>query len=346
MRRRTAILGFLALVFLAAIYSVYWWIVAARFPALVDDWAAERRAAGWRVDYRIGRVEGFPLTLRSEISGASLAGPGIPAPWTWQGAPITVRARPWHIATVAFEFAGRHRGVVTTKEAPLEIDATVAAARGSAEFGAGPWPKVELEMGGVAVTTSAQPTPTRVATLRASLAPQPAPNRPQGEDATSPRLAVSALDADLPDQPSPIFGTRVERFDLDAVFVGRLPRGPLGPALTAWRDDGGTIEVQRLRLKWGPLDAEGSGTIALDAERRPLAASNVRVQGYGRAIDELARTGAVRGRDAVAARLMLGLLGRTGRTGRDEVTVSLTVQDGWLSAGPARLLRVPPLPLE
>jgi hypothetical protein len=277
----------------------------------------------------------------------ALAGPGSPPPWTWQAPAIAVHARPWSVTAIAFEFAGRHHGILAPAEAPLEIDADTQAARGTMEFGTGPWPKIDLQLGGVSVTTSAQPLPTKVGTLQASLVPHAPPNRPSSENpAVSPRLVVSALDIVLPDQTHPVFGPQVERFDLDAVFAGRLPRGPLGRALTVWRDDGGTIEVQRLRIKWGPLDAEGSGTLALDSERRPLAASNVRLQGYGQALDELTRAGAVRGRDAIAARLMLGLLGRAGRTGRDEVTVSLTVQDGWLSVGPARLLRVPPLPLE
>jgi hypothetical protein len=347
MRRRAVAVGLIALVVLLAIYSAYWWIVAERFPSIVADWAAERRKSGWQVDYRIDRVEGFPFSLRSEIRTTMLAGPGSPPRWTWQGPTIAVHTRPWRLGEVEFEFPGRHRLTLPVDGTPLEFEATADSARGSMVFGGGSWPRVKVEFGGVGVVSSAQPGPTTVKSIVVSLSPNPAPNRPAGEAQTeSPRLAITALGAVLPEAPRPIFGREIERFDLDATWVGRLPSGPLSQALAAWRDGGGTIEVAKLRLKWGKLDIDGAGTFALDSEQRPLAASNVRLQGYGQALDDLAKAGVVRGRDAIAARLMMGLLARSGRTGKDEVTVSITVQDGWFNVGPARLFRVPPIAVD
>jgi hypothetical protein len=204
-----------------------------------------------------------------------------------------------------------------------------------------------LEFGAITMTSTVQPEPTTIRSLVARLSPQVAPNRPLTDRPfEAPRLAVTVLDIMLPETPRPVLGRAVERVELDATWVGRLPPGPLKQALAAWRDGGGTVEVARFGLKWGKLEIEGSGTFALDPEFRPLASSNVRLQGYGQAIDDLAKAGVVRGRDAIAARLMLGLMARSGRTGRDEVAVPVIVQDGWFAVGPARLLRVPPLELD
>lgn len=344
MRCRVVVAGLVGLIALSAVYSAYWWVVAARFPSLVGDWAAERRKSGWQVEYRIERVEGFPFSLRTEIRNALLAGPGSPARWVWQAPDIDVHTRPWRLGEVAFEFPGRHRFTLPLGETPQQIDATAKAARGSMEFGGRPWPRFSVEFRDASVTSSAQPGTTTVKSILASLSPLPASNHPPADrQAESPHLTIAAIDAVLPEAPRPILGREIERLDLDATWVGRLPSGPLNQALAAWRDSGGTIEVARLRLKWGKLEIDGSGTLALDSEARPLAASTVRLHGYDQALDDLAQAGVVRGRDAIAARLMMGLLARSGRTGRDEVTVSVTAQDGWFSIGPARLLRVPPI---
>lgn len=347
MPRRWVALGLAGLAVALAVYSAFWWIVAGRFPAVVDAWAAERRATGWLVDYRIGPVHGFPFSLRSEIGGARLAGPGSPAAWTWRAPMILVRARPWRLTHFGFESPGRHDVTMVANGAEWRIEAVAAAAGGAIVFGTAPWPEVDLAVADLTLTSTARPRPTTVRSIAARLAPNAAPNRPPADpQAASPRLVATVLDVLLPEEPPPVLGRAVERIDLDATWVGRLPPGPLGPALVVWRDGGGTIEVARLGLKWGKLEIEGAGTFALDSELRPIASSNVRLNGYGQALDDLARAGVVRGRDAIAARLMLGLMARSGRTGRDEVAVPITVQDGWFAVGPARLLRVPPLNVE
>jgi hypothetical protein len=342
MRWRAVVTG---IAILAAIYSAFWWFAAGRFAVVVDDWAAERRRAGWQVDYALGEVRGFPLALEGRIDAPRLAGPGSPPAWTWQPPPIEAATRPWRLREIAFASPGRHRIVVASGGAQHHIDLAAAAARGRMRWSGGAWPEVSLDLAEVIATAPLLRAPVAIKSIAAQLSPGPAPNRP-GAPAEAPRLAFTAAEITLPDSPRPVLGRLVERLEIDATFVGRLRSGSANEALAAWRDGGGTVELARLRLRWGPLDVEGSGTLALDEAMRPLASGNIRIQGYGETIEDLAKAGIMRSREAIVARLTMGLLARPGRGGRDEFLAPITIQYGWLSVGPARLLPVPPLRLD
>jgi hypothetical protein len=345
MRRRAVAIGSAGLVLAAAIYSAFWWFAAGRFAVVVDDWAAERRRAGWHVDYRLGPVRGFPLALEGRIEGARLAGPGAPPTWSWQPPPIEARSRPWRPREIAVAAPGRHRIAIASASGESHIDLATAGARGRIRSSGGAWPEISLDLAEVSATTSMRPAPVAIKSVAARLSPRPAPNRP-GASADAPWLVFAATHITLPESPPPALGRIVERVEFDGTFVGRLRSGPADEALAAWRDSGGTVEIARVRLQWGPLDIEGAGTLALDEAMRPLASGNIRIQGYGETIEELARAGVVRSREAIVAQLTMRLLARPGRGGRDEFLAPVTVQYGWLSIGPARLLPVPPLRLE
>src|SRR6185295_8822537 len=101
---------------------------------------------------------------------------------------------------------------------------------------------------------------------------------------------------------------------------GPLQQGPLAESVAAWRDAGGIIEVNRLALRWGPLDGDGDGTLALDAANRPLAAFTMRIRGYTETVDALTAAGAMKPRDAGTLKIALNLFARQDSTsGRREL---------------------------
>ena len=64
-------------------------------------------------------------------------------------------------------------------------------------------------------------------------------------------------------------GDGIDELDFAATVKGAIPSGKVADALAAWRDAGGRIELDHLRLKWGALNATATGTIALDQELQP-----------------------------------------------------------------------------
>jgi len=138
----------------------------------------------------------------------------------------------------------------------------------------------------------------------------------------------------------------VGRAMLTATLMGAVPPTPPGgsppEALARWRDDGGTVEIQRLALGWGPLSVTADGTLALDEGLQPQAALSAHVTGYGETVDALLRAGMVKPRAAFIAKLALGAMAKTpANGGPPEIAVPVTIQDGKLYVGPAALLVMP-----
>src|SRR5262249_44415292 len=122
---------------------------------------------------------------------------------------------------------------------------------------------------------------------------------------------------------------------------GSIASGPPRAAVTKWRDDGGTIEIEELELDWRPLRLTGSGTLALDAELQPQAALTATIAGYGEIVDSLLVAGAIKPNDGALAKIALGLLAKPGPSGERQITAPIAVQEGRLFVGPVRLMTLP-----
>lgn len=161
----------------------------------------------------------------------------------------------------------------------------------------------------------------------------------------TPTLAfhLSAQGVELPPLPGLLMERRVTLAEIGGRVLGELPS--LRPsAIVAWSAAGGTVELDRVALDWAPLGLEGEGTVALDTRLQPLAALTARVSGWGSFMDRLARAGMVEQGPAAAAKMLMSLMSKPDTLGRPAVPVPVTLQDGLLYVGPARVLTVPPLP--
>jgi hypothetical protein len=95
---------------------------------------------------------------------------------------------------------------------------------------------------------------------------------------------------------------------------------------------------------WGPLNLDGSATVALDEHMQPMGAGTARIAGYAATLDALVATHVINARAALAAKAVLGLMARTPADGGAPVVeVPLTLQDGALSVGRIPLGRMPEL---
>ena len=127
-----------------------------------------------------------------------------------------------------------------------------------------------------------------------------------------------------------------------AEVLGPLKETALPQTLSDWRAAGGTIEVRWLNMVWGALDLRANGTMALDADMRPLGALTADIRGYEEALEAMAEAGMLRRNILPAARVALNLLAKTDESdGRKVLTVPLTAQDGALFLGPIKLSDLP-----
>ncbi len=322
--------------------TTYWFIGAGLVRQNIEAWAAEWRAGGNTLSYRTLEVTGFPLVFRARLKAPAIGRAGGKAPWAWQAPDIEARLAPWRRRRVdGIELSGTHRIRFTARGAPVTLVATAAAALGSVEVGR----EVNtgaLELSGVDLALEGAKESVRIekATIHGFLGLASNPDHLSPTVTTIARLQGVIL----PVHEAGPLGARVERLRLEASVMGPLSPELSREAFAAWRDDGGTLELRELFLRWGPLTLSARGTLALDEKMQPVGALTATVAGFAETLDALAAAGAVKARDATTAKALLALLARSPKPGAPpEVSLPLTLQKGKLFVGPVALFKLPPI---
>jgi hypothetical protein len=167
------------------------------------------------------------------------------------------------------------------------------------------------------------------------------PQAPSGEPAIGLRLRAEGIGP-----PAGVvrpLGPRIASVAVEGALDGPVATGhTLAERAAAWRDGGGSLEVQHLALVWGPLDLTGSATLALDDQLQPMGAGSARMVGYAETLDALAAHAVISRSAATAAKAVLSLLAHTPDDGGPpDVEVPLTLQFRTLSMRQVPLVRLP-----
>ncbi len=333
-RRRAGWFAALLLALLALAYAGLWLHLAVGVQDRVLAWIEEQRARGMTVRYDSLESSGFPLAIRLHIANPGIGAPHAALPWGWEGEHLQLLARPWSREAIqvrtwgqqmlAFPFAGRmatHAGTLTE-------------GRASARFSGSAMERLELSLHGL----SLRPEPPG----RTDLAVAEGKATAWRGDGAAWALSLSARELSLPWlQASPLSRT-VQGLTAEAHLRGGLESGPLIESLENWRDGGGTVEIGEFALRHGPLRLSADGTLALDAGLQPIGAMTARITGFFETVDALKKQGLVKPRDAVTAKMVLGVLSRRPADGGPaSLNLPLTLQERRLYAGPVGLLQVP-----
>jgi hypothetical protein len=324
-----------ALLVIAGGYTGYWFLVARRIEAGIVDWAQSKRADKIDFSWQKMHVTGYPFAFRVDLGSAALRDGTITPSPELHITMLSGTARPWNFADwrlvapdgFTADFAAAGGG------APVKLIAQTADGVVSIESEGG-WTlwlalrDTTIEAGAAVLVGSASATLT--------VPPRPSPGQPDQVMA----LAVEAGQIKLPHAVGPL-GDAIDELDFGATVKGAMPSGKLADAVAAWRDAGGKIELDNLRLKWGALDATATGTIALDQELQPTGGFSGAIQGYDQILMALVQSGQMRASDAGLARIALTLLAKTGPDGKPEIRTVFTIQNGQMLLGPAKLGRVP-----
>jgi hypothetical protein len=322
-------------------YSAYWLIAAGKIEHGLERWAEERRAEGYKVELGHPVITGFPTHFQVDIPhpliGREASG------WVWQPEHLHAEAPPWQVGAMEFTLSGRHALRLLSGDHWQDIAGTIE--RGHADLrvdSKGRLTSLDIEISDYEIDSPgfAAPATGRSLTLSSRHDYPEAPDHQSETVSLSLRLDGLAL----PPETNPGLGKDVERIALDAVVKGPLTDAKLSRALADWRDAGGTVEVDRLELRWGPVGLETNGTLALDPEMRPLGAFAAKIIGYGDVVDALVINELVPLGDAFLFKIAFNLLAKPSEPGGPPaLDLPLTVQDGSLVVGSVRLMEVPPL---
>lgn len=326
----------------AAAYTGYWFLAAEQIEDQIAAWADDQRAQGVSVQTGQTRISGFPLRFEVDMADPEIDDPT--SGWGWRGRALTALVRPWNFSEVTFHL----NGVNTVRyfdghewrsiECAIKDGIAYLTLDGEREIS-----DVALDLTGLEVDGIGSKGPTRIERLRAHGA---TPNK--HEQASASEIVNAAFDAEgisLPAGFGEELGESIEFLKLNASLTGPVPHDEDPQmALAAWRDGGGTLELNSFRVRWGPLGIETNGTIALDGEMRPIGALTADIIGYGDVIDALIMSNMIPLGDAFLAKVAFNMLAEKPEDGPPVLrSVPVTVQNGGLFVGPVAVAKVPPI---
>ena len=321
---------------LAGGYTVFWFQAGKRVTAGIEDWTTQRRAEGWFVFYDSLSVGGYPFQFRVRLDNPVVGKPATQT-WSWRADALDVSAPPW--ATERPRYIATGNGF-TYNLRGLSRDILFSSPRIAGE--------VTLRDGAIDSLTAAAekplldlinlPTPITANRFDLEL------HRPtEAGVALEGRFAATALDGPL--EALDKMGGVIDRLAADIQITGPIPTdGKLKERVAAWRDGGGAIEAKKIHLAWGPLVADGDGTLTLDEAMRPLGAFSTSLRGLSDFVDQLVKVGLINSRAASGIKISVGLL--AARNAAGGVIVPVSAQFGKLSIGPVVVAELPPLQLD
>ena len=311
-------------------YSVFWWVAAGKIEAAATAWRDAAHAQKIDAAWRKMRVAGYPLSFRLELSDVALNDGASTPPVALQAPLLSASIRPWNFHAAQLSAPDGLRITVGDDAAPL---ATLSAEHGSGAVALG-------DDGGTTIWLSLYQAKTTALATLAARSVHAWVIVPPGATATHQdsglAVAVEARELSLPAAP-PGFSPTLDDLGFGVTMMGTFPAGPLRQAAAAWRDGGGTVELDHLDLRWGDMEINGSGTLALDNNLQPVGGFSGGVSGFDQLLTALVAAGRVKASDARIARIALAMLAKAGPDGRPEIATSLTIQNGQMFLGPAKL---------
>ena len=135
--------------------------------------------------------------------------------------------------------------------------------------------------------------------------------------------------------PSPLdYLNDIKNAYLGMSVIGFLDASNIS-SIVDWRDDGGTIEINKLKVDTAPISLEMRGTLSLDQELKPIGAGTVLVYRAEEFIEEKMGTGDISRTEGLMIQLALSLLPRKMNSdGNLSIQIPITAQKGKLQLGP------------
>lgn len=156
---------------------------------------------------------------------------------------------------------------------------------------------------------------------------------------------LEAYGLNIPSEYEPLISPNIETIYLKASLSDAWPENqPFMQALRRWSNNGGAVELEEGEINWHPVKSRMNATLVFDKRMQPIFSAVISTSGMGELLDILSSKGIIKPRDAAISKLGLSLLSKPGREGDPfEQKISLTLQEGVLSLGPVKLLKVPDL---
>lgn len=338
--RRSWLIALSVMVFFCVIYSGLWLAFALSSRDQAVKWIEEQKGQGLNIRYDNLLATGYPFSICLEITNPGLGLPKSSTYWDWQGTNLKVMVKLWDRDNFSLKISGQQTLAFGKAGQIQKFSGDMEHALGQLVFSEGEIKKVGITLQGLQLTNRDAAKAT-ISIPRAQLSVFSLTRTKGDYQSASWSLSGSTAGLSLPWFKSSPLGLKLG-FSLKARLLGAIKKGPLNQSLEGWRDKGGTIELEKLRMQHGPLKINTTGTLALDGKLQPIGALTAHLEGFFETIDALKRLGVVEARNAITAKMVLGVLSRTPEGGGPAIlNLALTAQNRYLYLGPVRLLKLP-----
>lgn len=329
----------LALAVLAVLWSGFWFWSAQRLESEVEAWIARQESEGRVVETSSRTVSGFPFHLRLHAEGPRITDADGAR---WEAPTLTGEAAVWAPQRLFFSFPGTQRLHPPPESGMPRIELATAEGRAEVYLGRdGRVTGLRARLEGLALvglfggSVAAEAVRLDYGSLAAG----------QGAGADDAQPFHARLERlDLPSASDPPLGRQVDLFETSGILNEPMPSGAPEHALRQWREAGGTLDLNELRLVWGPLDLSGEATLALDSRMRPEGAGTARVSGLEKTIDLLVEQDILdEGLGSILKTGAQAASQRDSESGKRVVELPLSAQDGTFHLGPVPLFPLTPL---
>ncbi|WP_162914966.1 DUF2125 domain-containing protein [Desertibaculum subflavum] len=321
-------------------WTGYWFWLQGRVEQEVAAWVEARQAEGYEIADAGRRIGGFPARMQVTVAQPTIAKPGH---WRWQAAgQVVVYLQPWNLTHVIVNLGPSHQLEWVEGDTVRRAGVTAERALASGIFsGTGRLEQGALDIARPVVVDSATGTSSAD---RAQLHSRANHGETEQRPDDSLSLALQIDNAALPPAANTPLGNALALLRINATLPPPLPPpSRRAEALEAWRAAGGVVNLDRFELRWGPLDADGSGTVAIDRELRPLFALATELRGFGPTLDAYAEAGLLKPKLARNAKFALTALAKPDSNGRPTVKLPISAQDGRLYLGPVGVADLAPI---
>jgi hypothetical protein len=342
--RRNRIIALVAGLIIIA-YSGWWWLTAHTLMGRIDQWIAAEQGKGAKITPTAVSVGGYPFAFAVKLTNVSLTWPGG---FGFSGQSLKLRNRPWSLRAFKVNATGGFEITLpagTTRPA-LVLDGETL--KGHANFQDTAMPvAMDLTADTVSASTSTADGPASreltVATVEFD-GTRPT-TAPAADTDVAYDLSLKLIDLSAQALEGNPLGATIGQTALHVQLLGIPPAQWDDAGIKAWRDAGGTVNLNAFSLQWGQLAISGTGTLALDKEMQPEGALTTHLTGFEQALDSLAAAGWMKLGTASLAKLALGITSHPGPDGKASVDTPLTIQNRRISAGAIKLGQVPELKL-
>ncbi|MBT3766011.1 MAG: DUF2125 domain-containing protein [Rhodospirillales bacterium] len=337
--RRTMI-SLVAIATFSIAYVAMWFYTAQGLRSNLEDWAVNARQAGWAVTYKQPVLSGFPFAIRLTLNTPSFATSGDDPDWSWKGPELVIQSRPWNPGRYLLKFPEHNELTLKTKAGPVSYGGLSQEL--TVEFKPGEHGPKYLLIHAKNVALQAI-TGAKVGARSATIEATHDPSNP--EDIKSPSLSfkINAQDLVLPAHFKLPMGAKVSKLSINGAVMGGIEPGLLRSSLATWRDAGGTMEIPKFSMRYGPFHLiRSDGTVALDGNLQPVGAFTAKVIGFHEFIDALRVSGWVRGKDSLTVKLVTSAFFQKDENGGPPtLNLAVSIQNGKIFTGQAKLVDMP-----